>query len=151
MTDVNPYASPVEFGSAAIERSRVRGVGAWVVMSFVLDALVIYTSLPELTWAYYAIAAALRFALPLAALYAVWRRRSTGRWILVGVFSMRAAGSLLILATYFSHGIPSLPLLVTPPILKYIIQALIYGAATTWLLFSRTMRRRPEIAGGSNG
>ena len=69
MTDVNPYASPVERDTAAIERSRVRGVAAFVVMSFVLDALIVFG----------------------------------------------------------------------------------YGAATAWLLFSRSMRRQAEIAGGSDG
>lgn len=151
MTEVNPYASPVELETAATERSRVRGVGALVVMHFVLGALAIYNNWPELTWAHYVVGAVLQFALPLAALYLVRRRHSSGRWILVGLFGLRAAGSLLILGTYFSHGVPSLPLLVTPPILKYILQAFAYGAATAWLMFSRTMRRQPEIAGGSNG
>ncbi len=149
MTDVNPYASPTQFNSAVIEQVRVRRVGIVVLVHFVLTAWLICSNWSELTWLHHLFGTVLWFVLPLTAFYLVSRKRSLGRWILVGLFALRALGCLSILAMFFSHGVPSVPILVTR-LIRYIIQALAYVAATAWLLFSPTMRQRPKTPGASD-
>lgn len=150
MTDVNPYAPPIGQSTANNRRGRFRGAGAWVLMHFVFSAWQIYWNWSMLAWTEFFGIVPFWLASPLAALYLVWRGRSLGRWILIGLFGLRAVGCLLYLAPLLAHGLRTPPIFAAPPVLANIIQLFAYSAATASLIFSRAMRNGPAMSGESN-
>lgn len=149
MTDVNPYLSPVQFDSAPIKQLCVRRVGVLVLIHFAMNAWTIGSNWSELSWLHLLSGTAIWFILPLIALYLVSRNRPLGRWILAGLFGLRALGCLSILAmVVLPHGIPSRGLWGMR-LIRNIIQGLAYGAATTWLLIS-PMIRQSKMPGESH-
>ncbi|MGH7192875.1 MAG: hypothetical protein ACREJM_04980 [Candidatus Saccharimonadales bacterium] len=131
----NPYQSPSGAEQLATEHRRVRGAGFWVLLNIAWNVYRAVRYSAHLTVANHLIGAALWFVLPLVALGLLRRNRRTGRWILIGLFGLRSAVSLYFLADFglarmFQH--PVLLFAIAP---HHVIDALLYTAATAWLLF----------------
>ena len=82
-------------------------------------------------------------ALPLFAVFLLWRARSVGRWILVGLFGLRALAMLLLFVT--SGAAASMThspgILLTEPCRTWGLDIVFYLAATTWIVASPSIRQ----------
>jgi hypothetical protein len=141
MSTTNPYQSPQSPCNphpSPTDRSRVWAtVFAIFVGNVALNAYTTVRNWPELTPIHHLIGVTLWLALPLFAMFLLWRGRPFGRWILVGLFVIRAIGEVLWLA--FIARYPSM--LLSGPGLIDALRALFYISATVWLAFS------PSIGG----
>lgn len=138
----NPYQSPsVETEHVPPARGRVwRAALNVVLLSVAFNAHVVVLNWPELTLLHHVAGVLLWLLVPFLAVYLLWRGKRTGRWILVGLFGLRAVGSL----DSFRYCLPLIvydpAILLCAPYRTTFLDILFYSTATTWLLFSPSIR-----------
>jgi hypothetical protein len=148
---VNPYESPSAPCLLPPKHGRIRGLVLGVVLlNVALNARHVVHNWPVLTVVHYAIGASLWLILPLWAVFLLWRGRRLGRWILVGLFGLRALigfAELGAIGSFLLHD----PWVLIGPYRSVVVDTLFYFGAMAWLISSPGIRSmcsqpRPDAA-----
>lgn len=138
--NVNPYQSPSASCPVAAKHGRVC---AWVLgvvlLNVALNANNVVKNWPELTLFHHLIGVILWFILPSWAVFLLWRGRRIGRWILIGLFGLRAVGDLVSLGMIGPLVVHD-PYVLVAPYGAFVLETLFYFSATTWLVCSPSIR-----------
>ncbi len=143
---MNPYESPTAMECPERRPWQHRAVLVLVLVSIVINVRQAAQNAPQLTIAHHLFSGFLWIVLPGFAVWLIWRGRSAGRWLLVGLFGLRAAICLRILLLAVDAQIVAsrTALLIREPYWSYLLDVIIFGGTAGWLLLSPGFRRRKD-------
>jgi hypothetical protein len=144
---MNPYESPTAMECSEQRPWQHRAVLALVLVTMVVNVRQAAQNASQLTIAHHLFSVFLWGVLPSLAAWLIWRGRSAGRWLLVGLFGLRAAVCLRVLLLALDAQIVAsrTALLIREPYFSYVLDVIVFGGATGWLLLSPGFRRRKGV------
>jgi hypothetical protein len=133
VSQLSPYASRARITECV-------AMLAAILVSVAIDASVMLQPDPDATAYALPIGLIIWGVIPLGAVVMMWRGAPVGRWLLIGLFGVRAVAEIVSIATMWPMFVGSPPDIIIDPPRIPLLEAALHSVVALWLLLSQRVR-----------